>query len=111
MRSTPAARVRKPYSLAAVASVAQLFSVRQPLLCAVLMQQPMPSAPAMPASCLSTPLLPAALPTFLCCVITAKKCGVRAYGSSAPRLEQCSMEKCGEQGLKAMEQAAPVLQG
>ena len=57
------------------------------------------------------PVPPAAVPTFLCCIITAKKCGVRAYGSSAPRLEQCSIEKCGEQGLKAMEQAAPVLQG
>ena len=53
----------------------------------------------------------AAAPTVLCCVITAKTCGVRAYGSSAPRLEQCSIEQCGEQGLKAMEHAAPVLHG
>ena len=53
----------------------------------------------------------AAAPTFLRCVISSKKCGVKAYGDSAPRFEQCSIEKCGEQGVRAMERAAPLLLG
>ncbi|KAL4457278.1 hypothetical protein ABPG75_012143 [Micractinium tetrahymenae] len=51
----------------------------------------------------------AAAPTFLRCLISAKKVGVKAWGSSAPRLEQCLVQKCGEQGLRAQESAAPLL--
>lgn len=57
------------------------------------------------------PPLPAAAPTFLRCTISAKKCGLEAYGSSAPRLEACTLEQCGEQGVRAQEGAAPLLHG
>ncbi len=53
----------------------------------------------------------AAAPTFLRCTISAKKVGLKAYGASAPRLEACAIERCGEQGLRAQESAAPALQG
>ncbi|KAL4421167.1 hypothetical protein ABPG77_003350 [Micractinium sp. CCAP 211/92] len=53
----------------------------------------------------------AASPTFLRCLITAKKVGLKAWGSSAPRLEQCLVQKCGEQGLRVQESAAPLLHG
>lgn len=55
------------------------------------------------------PPTPAAAPTFLRCLITAKKVGVKAWGSAAPKLEQCLVQKCGEQGVRAQESAAPVL--
>lgn len=63
------------------------------------------------------PLLPcsqmhlAAAPTFVRCTITGKKVGLHAYGSSTPRLEACALEKCGTQGVRAQESAAPALLG
>jgi hypothetical protein len=53
----------------------------------------------------------AATPTFVQCTFEAKKCGLKAYGTSMPRLERCTFEKCGEQGLRAMDAAAPTLAG
>ena len=44
-----------------------------------------------------------AAPFFRRCVITAKKCGIRAFEKSHISLESCIIEKCGEQALKAME--------
>ena len=51
----------------------------------------------------------AAAPTLLRCTINAKKCGVRALRASAPRLERCVLEQCGEQGVHASDSAAPHL--
>lgn len=53
----------------------------------------------------------AAAPTFLRCIISCKKVGLHAYGSSAPRLEACSIEKCKAQGVRAQESATPALYG
>lgn len=50
-------------------------------------------------------------PLFRRCVVTGKKCGVRTYGSARGRFEDCTFEKCGEQGFKAMETSAPTLAG
>lgn len=47
-----------------------------------------------------------AAPFFRRCVITAKKCGIRAFEKSHTTLESCIIEKCGEQALKAMESSA-----
>jgi Right handed beta helix region len=44
-----------------------------------------------------------ARPLFRRCVITAKKCGIRAFEKSSVTLESCIIEKCGEQAIKAME--------
>ena len=52
-----------------------------------------------------------AAPLFRRCTMLAKQCGARAYGAARPRFEACTFEKCGEQGLKAMESSAPVLAG
>lgn len=46
-----------------------------------------------------------ASPLLRGCTITGKKCGVMAFGTSRPRLEACMVEKCGEQGVRAMENA------
>jgi hypothetical protein len=46
-----------------------------------------------------------ARPCFRRCVITAKKCGIRAFEKSHVTLESCIIEKCGEQAVKAMENA------
>jgi hypothetical protein len=46
-----------------------------------------------------------AAPFFRRCVITAKKCGIRAFEKSHVTLESCIIEKCGEQAIKAMESA------
>lgn len=53
----------------------------------------------------------AAAPSLLRCTLTAKKVGLKAYGTSAPRLEGCRLETCGEQGLRAHEAAAAALHG
>ena len=72
-----------------------------------------------PSQCALTPqllLLPhpnllTAAPTFVRCTVTGKKVGLHAYGSSAPRLEACAIEKCGAQGVRAQESATPALLG
>lgn len=64
-----------------------------------------------PTTCLPAARPPAAAPTFLRCTLTAKKVGLKAYGSSAPVLQACAIEQCGEQGLRAQEAAAPALHG
>ena len=50
-----------------------------------------------------------ARPLISACQLQAKKCGVRAYGSCRPQLDQCILQDCGEQGLKAMDRAHPLL--
>jgi hypothetical protein len=75
------------------------------------------SKPHTPHSRCRTLLHPALLPcgiaapTFVRCMFEGKKVGLKAYGTSAPRFERCSIEKCGEQGVRAMEASAPVLLG
>eukprot|EP00887_Chlorella_sp_A99_P007902 scaffold12.g7902.t1 len=51
----------------------------------------------------------AARPTLRRCTLTGKKCGMRVFGSARGRLDECTVEKCGEQGVKVMEEAAPRL--
>jgi hypothetical protein len=51
-----------------------------------------------------------AAPVLRRCTLAGKKCGVRAFGSSHPRLVGCSIEECGEQGIKAAQQSAVVLE-
>jgi hypothetical protein len=46
-----------------------------------------------------------AQPTLSHCIITAKKAGVRAFGSSKVKLTNCIIEKCGHQGVRAQESA------
>ena len=43
------------------------------------------------------------------CELTGRKCGVRAYGEARGLFERCTLTGCGEQGVKAMESAAPAL--
>lgn len=51
-----------------------------------------------------------AAPLFRGCKLEAKRCGVRAFGSGGGRLEDCRIQECGEQGVKAMEQSHITLQ-
>lgn len=46
-----------------------------------------------------------AQPTLSHCIITAKRAGVRAFGSSNVKLTNCIIEKCGHQGVRAQEGA------
>ena len=41
--------------------------------------------------------------------MTGKKAGLRAFGSAAPRLEACVVEKCGRAGVACAESAAAAL--
>lgn len=48
-------------------------------------------------------------PSLSQCKIQAKKCGAKVFGESRACMQNCILETCGEQGLKAFDSSVTTL--